>query len=86
VWVGCLALFLIRWGCLGVHCRICYLQGCRRVSDGWLSCVDLACMWGVFVWLVVWQRISMIAGLAFRTERVLWCWYEGWFDDDDCDA
>jgi hypothetical protein len=48
-WVVWLCFWL---DCLGVHCGICYLQGCRRVSDGWLGCVDLVCMWSVGVWLV----------------------------------
>jgi hypothetical protein len=39
--------------CLGVHYGICYLQGCQKVSDGWVGCVDLACIWGVIIWLVV---------------------------------
>jgi hypothetical protein len=44
--------FWLSW--LGVRCGICYLQGCRKVGDYWLGCVDLACMWGVVVWLVIW--------------------------------
>jgi hypothetical protein len=35
--------------CLSARCGICYLQGCRRVSDGSLGCVDLVCMLGVVI-------------------------------------
>jgi hypothetical protein len=48
-------IWLYFWlDCLGAHCGICYLQGCRRVSDGWLGCLDLTCMWGVVVWMAIW--------------------------------
>jgi hypothetical protein len=45
--------------------------GCRRVGDGWLSCVDLACICGVVLWLVIWRRISVIVGLVFGTSHVV---------------
>jgi hypothetical protein len=60
--------FLLGW--LGIHCGICYLQGCRRVGDGWLGCVDLSCMRGVVEWLVVWQRIYVVVRLVFRVSVV----------------
>jgi hypothetical protein len=67
-WVVCL-YFWLNW--LGARCGICCLQGCRGVSDGWLGCVDLVCMLGVVIWLVVWRRISMIVGLVFRASVVM---------------
>jgi hypothetical protein len=67
--VGYLVLFLVEL--VGCQCGICYLQGCRRVGDGWLSCVDLACICGVVLWLVIWRRISVIVGLVFGTSHVV---------------
>jgi hypothetical protein len=52
-------------GRLGIRCGICYLQGCRRVGDGWLGCVDLARMQGVVVRLAIWQRIYVVVRLVF---------------------
>jgi hypothetical protein len=60
----------VAWLCFGLgYLRACggvrYLQQWRRVSDCWLGCVDLACMRGVVVWLVVLRRVSMVVGLVF---------------------
>jgi hypothetical protein len=41
------------------------------VSDNWLGCVDLACMWGVVIWLVIRRRISVIVRLVFRMSVVV---------------
>jgi hypothetical protein len=38
---------------LSVGCRICYLQRRRRVRDGRLSRIILACGRGLVVWLVI---------------------------------
>jgi hypothetical protein len=57
--------------CLSARCGICYLQGCRRVSDGSLGCVDLVCMLGVVIWLIIWRRISVVVGLVFRASVVM---------------
>jgi hypothetical protein len=57
-------------GWLGIRYGICYLQGCHRVGDGWLGCVDLFCLRGVVVWLVIWRRISVVVRLVFRMSVV----------------
>jgi hypothetical protein len=36
-----------------------------------MSGMSFARVWGAVVWLVVWQRISMIVGLVFRTSVVV---------------
>jgi hypothetical protein len=36
-----------------------------------MSGMSFAHVWGAVVWLVVWQRISMIVGLVFRTSVVV---------------
>jgi hypothetical protein len=36
-----------------------------------MSGMSFARVWGTVVWLVVWQRISMIVGLVFRTSVVV---------------
>jgi hypothetical protein len=38
--------------------------GGRRVGDGWLGCMGLACVWGVVVWRVVLRRVSMVFGFV----------------------
>jgi hypothetical protein len=52
--LGWIVWFYFCLGWVGIRYGICYLHGCHRVGDGWLGCVDLACMWSVVVWLVVW--------------------------------
>jgi hypothetical protein len=47
------------------------LQGCHRVGDGWLGCVDLACMQGVVVCLVIWRRIYVVVRLVFGMSVVV---------------
>jgi hypothetical protein len=45
--------------------------GGRRVGDCWLGYMDLTCMWGVVVWLVIWRRISVVIRLVFRASVVM---------------
>jgi hypothetical protein len=63
-WWTCIGL----WLCLNylrVCCGVCYLYWRWRVGDGRMSGMGLGCMWGVSVWLVVRQRVSVVIGLVF---------------------
>jgi hypothetical protein len=52
VGVGYLALFLVELAGCSVWDML--FAGGRRIGDCWLGCMDLTCMWGVVVWLVIW--------------------------------
>jgi hypothetical protein len=54
---------------------------CLRISDCWLRCMDLACVWHIIVRLVVLRRISVVVGLVFwvRVEVMMWRLIGGWW-------